>query len=41
MVALFIHLKAAFDTMDRRVLLDGMRKKGIRKGLIGRMEEAL
>lgn len=30
MVAFFIHLKAAFDSADRRILM----KKGIREGLI-------
>lgn len=34
MVAFFIHLKAAFDSVDRRILIEIMMKKGIREGLI-------
>lgn len=41
MVAVFIDLKATFDTVDRAILLEMIRKKRIREGLIGRMEEAL
>lgn len=39
MIALFIDLKAAFDTVDRGVLIEAMRKEGIREGLVKRTEE--
>lgn len=41
MVAVFIDLKAAFDTVDRSILREMMRRKGIRKDLIGMVEETL
>jgi len=41
MVAMFVDLKAAFDSVDRKVLLNTMREKGIREGLIERVEEVL
>lgn len=34
MVAFFIDFKAAFDSVDRRILIEIMMKKGIREGLI-------
>lgn len=34
MVAMFVDLKAAFDSVDREVLIGTMRKQGVREGLI-------
>lgn len=36
---IFINLKAAFDSVYRRVLVDTMRRKGIREGLVRRVKE--
>lgn len=36
---LFMNLKAAFDSMDRGVLIEAMRERKIRERLIGRVEE--
>lgn len=41
MVALFIDLRAAFDSVDRGVLIGMMKKKRIKEGLIRRVEEVL
>lgn len=41
MVVLFVDIKAAFDSMDREVLMDGMRKRGVREGLVVRYKEVL
>lgn len=38
-VALFIDLRTAFDSVDRRVLIRAMRKRGIGEGLIERVRE--
>lgn len=40
-VLLFIDLKAAFDSVDRRVLIKMMRRKVIAEKLIDRMEKVL
>jgi len=40
-VALFVDLKAAFDSVDRGVLIEAMRERGIREGLISRVEEVM
>jgi len=40
-VGLFVDLKAAFDSVDRGVLYQTMREKGIREGLIERVREIL
>jgi len=41
-IALFVDLKAAFDSVDRRVLLVGaMMERGIRVGLVERLKEIL
>jgi len=40
-VALFINLKAAFDSVDRRVLIEAMRESGIGEKLIERVEEVI
>lgn len=39
MIALFVDLKAAFDMIDREVLVETMRERGIREGLVRRVEE--
>lgn len=39
MVAMFVNLKAAFDTVE--VLIEDMRRRGLRKGLVERVEELL
>lgn len=36
-----VDLKAAFDPVNRGVLMEEMKRKGIRKGLIERVEEVL
>lgn len=40
MAALFVDLKAAFDSVDRKILVKTMRERGIREGLIVRIEES-
>lgn len=41
MVAIFVNLRAAFDSVDREELVKGMRKLRVRKGLVERVEEIL
>lgn len=41
MVILFVDLKTAFDKVDRRVLVEMMRREGILEGLVERVEEIL
>ncbi|XP_011862008.1 PREDICTED: uncharacterized protein LOC105558746 [Vollenhovia emeryi] len=41
LVVLFLDLKAAFDSVDRGILIKAMRERGIREGLISRCEEIL
>jgi len=41
LMALFVDLKAAFDSVDREVLMETMREKEIREGLIKKVEELL
>lgn len=41
LVVIFVDLKAAFDTVDRRVSCETMKERGIRERLIGRVKEAL
>ncbi|XP_067217103.1 LINE-1 retrotransposable element ORF2 protein [Linepithema humile] len=41
MTALFIDLKAAFDSVDRGILVGAMRERGVREGLVERVEEVL
>ncbi|KMQ93569.1 flagellar attachment zone protein 1-like protein [Lasius niger] len=41
MTAVFIDLKAAFDTVDREVVVKAMRERRVRKGLVVRVEKML
>ncbi|KAL6420494.1 hypothetical protein ACFW04_013829 [Cataglyphis niger] len=41
LIAFFIDLKAAFDSVDRRKLVEAMRERGVRKGLIRRSEDIM
>jgi len=40
-IALFIDLKAAFDSLGRGVLIGAVRERGVREGLVERVEEIL
>lgn len=40
-LVLFVDLKAVFDMIDREVLLESMRERGIRERLVKRMEKML
>jgi len=40
-VALFVDLKAAFDSVDREVLSEALRERGVREGLVERIEAVL
>jgi len=39
--ALFVDLKAAFDSIDRRVLMESMKERGIRRSLVERVKKVL
>lgn len=41
LVAHFVDLKTAFDMIDREVLCETMRRRGIREGLVERVKEVL
>lgn len=41
MVVLFVDLKTAFDSVDRGKLIEAMRERGVREGLVRRCEEVL
>lgn len=41
MVALFVDLRAAFDSVDRGVLIEMMKERRIREGLVRRIEEVM
>ncbi|XP_071572942.1 uncharacterized protein [Temnothorax nylanderi] len=41
LIACFVDLRAAFDSVDRGVLIKAMRERGIREGLVRRTEEIL
>ncbi|XP_071577283.1 uncharacterized protein [Temnothorax nylanderi] len=41
MVVLFVDLKAAFDSVDKGLLVEAMRKRGVREGLVKRCKELL
>jgi len=38
---MYVDLRAAFDTVDRTILYETMKERGIREGLIRRVKEAL
>jgi len=38
---MFIDLKAAFDSVDRRVLIEALEERGVRKDLVERVKEML
>jgi len=40
-VALFVDLKAAFDSVDREVLMGVMRERGVKEELAKRVEQVL
>jgi len=40
-VVLFVDLKAAFDSVDREVLIEALRERGVSEGLVERIEEVL
>ncbi|XP_067209950.1 uncharacterized protein [Linepithema humile] len=41
MVALFVDLKVAFDSVERGVLVEAMGERGIREGMVVRVEEIM
>ncbi|XP_039310271.1 secreted RxLR effector protein 78-like [Solenopsis invicta] len=41
MVVLYIDLKAAFDSVDREILIQMMRERGVKESLVVRCEEVL
>jgi len=41
MVVTFVDMKAAFDSVDREILIQMMRKKKVRESLVVRCEEML
>jgi retron-type reverse transcriptase len=41
LTAVFVDLKAAFDSVDRNVLIRAMRERGVREGLVRKVEEML
>ncbi|XP_076660538.1 uncharacterized protein LOC143363894 [Halictus rubicundus] len=41
MVIFFVDLKAAFDAVDREILVKALRERGVREGLVVRCEEML
>ena len=41
MTAVFVDLKAAFDSIDREILVRAMRERGVGEGLVKRVEEIL
>lgn len=40
-VALFVKLKSAFDSVNREVLLKTMKQRGIREGLVERVVKVM
>ncbi|XP_029675198.1 uncharacterized protein LOC115242799 [Formica exsecta] len=41
LISVFIDLKTAFDSVDREVLVRALRERGVREGLIERIEEVI
>lgn len=41
LITLFVDLKAAFDTVSRKTVVEAMKERGVRKGLVERIEEVL
>lgn len=41
LVVLFVNMKAAFNSVDRDILLESIRSKGVREGLVVRCKEML
>lgn len=41
LVAIFVDLRAAFDSVDREILWKTMRERGIREGLVRRYKDIL
>lgn len=41
MTAVFVDLKAAFDSVDKEILIRLMRERGIREGLVIKIEEVV
>lgn len=41
MIILFVDLKAAFDSVDRGLLTETIRRRGVREDLVKKCEEAL
>lgn len=41
LIALFVDLKAAFDTVSRKTVVEAMKERGVRKELVERIEEVL
>lgn len=41
LIALFVDLTAAFDTVSRKTVVEAMKERGVRKGLVERIEEVL
>jgi len=39
LIAVFVDLRAAFDSMDRVILLKAMRERRVREGLVERVAE--
>lgn len=41
MVVMFVDLKAAFDSIDREMLVETLRERGVRKGITKRIEQVV
>lgn len=41
LVVFFVNLRAAFDSVDRGLLIKAMRKKGVRKALVKKCEDVM
>ena len=41
LIVMFVDMKAAFDSVDRGVLVRAMRERGVREGLVRRCEEVV